>query len=281
MGQEMDYDSRVKGLEEVLSYGSLGLLNTIAIRSDDHPNIKKNIVMINGSTIVRNCYDKSRTDIQIVEAIRQDVDYLRAFLDQYAQAPLTVIMYFHYGIHSFIPEIARRPTTDSRSAIERISLLLIKADALNPNVPNVLLKEGHITWYGLSVAGTFAYRALDRSISSLRIATPRIWMMTHCPIDYLITDTHPNTDIVLSHTGKVIRKRDIGTKLFKDERIPFNRVMYKLFGDKDYVKPVCRNRPKAMKLLEDVNLKLRTETEITKLAKERLGVDIKDLKWDL
>ena len=279
----MNYDPRVKDLEEKVSYGTLGILDRLARASDDNPGIKKNLLLINGATIVRNCYYRpdSNSDKHVLDAVAFDFEQLRHYFEMYTNQPATMLVYFHVGVNKLIPESARKRETNNRLNVERLTAMVATSEGLRPNTITKLSSNNNITYCGLVVSGTFAYRILNKSLHELsKTSIPKIWMVSSCPIDYFLFDTFPQLEIIDSHTGKIVLKKDLPEKIFGDPAIPFNRITYKLFGDKNLVKAACRNRPKAIALLDGA-LKLRTEREIAALAKTRLGIDSKSINWDL
>jgi len=282
MTETMIYDSRVKDLEGVISYGTLGLLNTIAIHSDDNPLMKKNILLINGSTIVRNCYTSNTSDKEILNAIANDFARIRQYFEMYASTESRMIVYFQLGLNKLIPEASQRTSTTIRSEIARLTSLVARSEALRVNTPTKLNAVDNVGYYGLIVDGSFAYPILTKAIMTFKMSTPpQLWLVSHCPIDYFLIERFPYLDIMLSHTGKILNKADIPKKVFGDPTIPFNRITYKLFGDKDFVKPACRNRPKAIAKLNGIQLRLKTEREIGLLAKTKLGIDLSSFNWKL
>lgn len=278
----MVYDQRVADLEGKISYGTLGVLDRIMRQSDDNPNLKKNYLIINGGTIVRNCYEPNRNDTENLKAIAYDFEQLRHYFEMYVANKAYMLIYFQPGINNLIPEESRRKATQHRIDIDRLTRTVAINESLQPNKIAKIGENGLVTYLGLYVSGTFAYR----SILQVLRATPtnnmlKVWLVSHCPIDYLLFDELPKLEIILSHTGKILTKNDVPVKVFKDDSIPFNRITYKLFGDKDYIRPACRNKPKALTQLANVKLRLKTEREIALLAKTRLGIDSKLYNWDM
>lgn len=278
---EMVYEPQVKNLETKISYGTLGIINTLALHFNDNFNEKKNILLVNGDTIIRNSCHLSNTVKQNLDAISEDFKYLRMYYEMYMQGQAAVIVYFHPLINSCIPDYAQRKETDTRKLIRDMSMAIAKADGLEANTPKTISKDDNLTVYGILCSGAFAYKYLTRIIPSLKLNRRKIWMVSHCPVDFLLLETFNDIEIISSHTGTIVRKNDLPTKVFKDQNIPFNRTTYKLFGDKEFVKPLCRNRPKALELLGNNKLKLKTEYEIKVFAASKLGIDKKQLDWTM
>jgi hypothetical protein len=278
---EMLYEPSVKGLETKISYGTLGIINTFALRANDNPNQKRNILLVNGETIIRNACHVSNTEKQNLEAISNDLLYLRMYYESYLSGESAIVVYFHPLINSNIPEHAQRKETDTRKLIRHLAIMVTRADQLEPNKPKIVAKGDNIKVYGLVVLGMFAYRQLASIIANINLERRKVWLVSHCPFDFFLLDAFPDVEIISSHTGAVITKKDLPRKVFKDENIPFNRATYRVFGDKDFVKPACRNRPKALELLGNAKLKLKTEREIIAFATSKLGIAGKDISWPI
>lgn len=278
----MVYDQRIADLEGKISYGTLGILDRLMRQSDDNPNLKKNYLIINGGTIVRNCYEPNRNDTENLKAISYDFEQLRHYFEMYVADKSYMLIYFQPGLNRLIPEESRRKETQHRLDIDRLTRIVAVNESLQPNKLAKIGENGLVTYFGLYVSGTFAYRSIMQILRS----TPtnnmlKIWLVSHCPIDYLLFDELPKLEIILSHTGKILTKNDLSNKVFKDNDIPFNRITYKIFGDKDYIRPACRNKPKALTQLANTKLRLKTEREIALIAKTKLGIDSKLYNWDM
>lgn len=278
---EMIYEPQVKSLETKISYGTLGIINTLALHFSDNLSEKKNILLVNGDTIIRNSCHLSNTEQQNLAAISEDFKHLRMYYEMYMQSQAAIIVFFHPLINSCIPEYAQRKETDIRKLIHTLSMKVALSEHLEVNKPKVIYKEDNLSVYGLLSSGIFAYKHLTRMVAALPLNRRKIWLISHCPFDFLLFESFPDIEILLSHTGKIIKKNDLPVKVFKDETIPFNRTTYKLFGDKDFVKPLCKNRPKALELLGNSKLKLKTEYEIKVFAASKLGIEKKQIDWPI
>ena len=284
MTEKMHYHHLVSDMEEKVSYGTLGLMNAIATYTEDMPHLKKNFFLINGMTIVRNCLSEKRgyTDKQLLDQISYDFEQLKQVIEIYARHPMYSIVYFHPDINKLIPEEHRRTTTPIRENVERIGRVILSHEKYQRDRLTSIDTTTHVKYYGVHLSSIFAYKFLAKTIHSLvSNDIPKIWLMSHHPIDYFLLDSFTTGEIVLSHTGKILPKSQIPTKVFGTQDIPFNRMTYKLFGDKDLLKPVIRNRPKALEMLKGINLHHKTEREIGLLAMSKLGIDKKSISWHL
>lgn len=289
--ETMVYDPRIAHLESKISYGTLGLLQCLVQRTNDPASAtSRDIILVNGGTIIRNCYDNDSGDKVLIEKINYDFKMLYSTIDTYTSHQSLVLTYFQPNINELIPEALRRKETPLRLGISKLVDRMGRDEQLEPNKLVCFSKGNHMSLYGLRVSQNFAYRLVGQMLQKLMLKLQqnplnkisRISMITHCPIDYFLMESFP-VKVILSHTGKILKKRDIPFKVFKDEDIPFNRTTYKLFGDKDFVKGSLKNRPKFIKMLKqnNINLKLKTEREIALLAHQYFGISQAELNWKL
>ena len=275
------YHDRVAALEKVVSYGILGVVDLIARRLDDPAHLKRNLLIVNGGTVVRNCYVAGKSDKEIMSMIKLDFEQLRYAFEMYAQTPSTMLVYFPNDISQLIPEFARRKQTPSRVELERLTRLIGSSEGLTDKLKKLSVSD-NVTYYGIMTSRAFAYRKIIEIVkSTARTNAQRIWLVSHCPIDYFILDEFRDAEVILSHTGRTLTRNELSGKVFKEPTLPFTRMTYKLFGDSEYIKGALKNRPKAIQLLEGTKLRLKTESEIAVIAKTKLGVDPKMLSWTL
>lgn len=285
------YDPRIEHLIDKISYGTLGLLQCLVKRANDPASsTSRDIILVNGGTIIRNCYDNDSSDKVLIEKVNQDFKMLYSTIDSYTSHQSIILTYFHPDINKLIPEALRRKETPLRLGISNLIDKMSRDEQLIPNKLVCFSKGDHMSLYGLRVSQNFAYRLVGSMLHNLMLKLQqnplnkitRISMVTHCPIDYFLMENFP-VKIILSHTGKILKKRDISFKVFKDENIPFNRTTYKLFGDKDFIKGSLKNRPKFIKMLKqnNINLKLKTEREIALLAHQYFDITQAELNWKL
>lgn len=273
------YDPRIAHLEEKVSYGTLGILETIVKHTNDPPHLLRNILIINGDTILRNCYDKKMTYDAIIKQFSFDIEMLVQTFTSFTNGPSRIFIYFHPAIRAHIPNIYQRVMTPSREDLQSLSSKIVVMINASRNIFHQVKRNDDAQVFICMVVGDLAYRKLDLIIGLQ--SSQKAWLVTHCPIDYFIISKYPNVGIILSHTGIELHPKDFSKKVFGDDSIPFNKTTYKLFGDKEFIKGLCNNRPAALKAFGLQSLRLRTEHEIRKLALSKLNVNKKDLDWRL
>jgi len=281
----MEFDKRIQNLENVVSYGTLGILNTLVKTASDPDGIKRNVFLINMATVVRNCYDKSSNRNHILNNVSVDIQHLKQYINQYnPNQHVIIIIYYHPSLRKAIPDDARKADTPSRLSQDELLDYIARTEHFSGNrLGEIQPKSGNADEYCLYVSSGYAYRQL---YNILRTGLPlrsmqRVWMLTHSPVDFFIAEKMPAIEVLESHTGRTFDRNGFSKKVFKDPSIPFNRVTLKLFGDKDLIKAQIRKTKKTREILAKVNLRTKTEKEILSIAKTKLGVNPKSLKWDL
>jgi len=263
---EMVYDARVQQLEETVSYGTLGVLNTLVQRSDDPQHDKANLFFINIATIVRNCYDPKLNDTKILDQIGVDIEHLRHCIELYSKGPTFCIFYFNPTMRQLIPDFSSRRSTPSRVTVDRLTGVVAESEHILPNTPTIIGKIGAVTYYGLLVVKEFSHYELI--VALRKIDSSVHWkpiICTHCPADLFLMEKFPGIRLIESHTGRIILPSGFGRKVFKCDGIPFNRTTYKLLGDKEFLKPMLKNRTAVVNKAQLLNLRLRTEKEIKQI----------------
>lgn len=277
MPEKRVYDQAVSDLEEKVSYGTLAILENLATHINDRDHLKKNIILVNGDTIIRNCYDKKLTKDEIRKRVSFDIEKLVYFYEQYCISESYLVIYFHPSVYSLIPEDRRRTITESRKMIYELSINICVINTFNFN-SLVKLKDNVFAYV---VKNDFMYKSLPKVVDSLFKGSKRIWLVTHCPIDYFIIDNFKNVEVMLSHTGEIIKPKQFGKKVFGDEHIPFNKTTYKFFGDKEFLTPIYHNKNKAIEILMKHNVHLRTESEIRSLLVKNFNINQSVFAWKL
>lgn len=277
MQEKRIYDKRIAHLEEKVSYGTLGVLERVVVQSSLPPHLQKNVLIINGDTIIRNSFDKTRSDDLNIKQATFDFENLINHFGYFSNGEVFAFVYFNPTIRSIIPEYFSRVITDSRQRLITISTKMTSMLNLKRNGFSHVDHDRVKVFLGI-VEGRFNHVMLPGIIQST-IKNHRSFLITHCPFDYFLLQYLPNTDIVVSHTGSILNPNDLGKKVFGDSTIPFNRTTYKLFGDKEFIKGLVRNRPKALQLLNKPNLRLVTEQELIKFAITQLKIDKQQLSW--
>lgn len=268
------YDKAVEGLVDKISYGSLGVLDTLAQQSNESSTTKRNVMLLNIATVVRNIINQKIDEKHFLQAVDFEISQYRQFFNNYAPEKSHCVFYYQSDVYDCIPEHARRTMTATRELMLKYALKVVQNEGLRMNICSNLGKQDNVNYWGIWMTKKFAFhhlRDLMRDISFV----PKIWMVSHCPIDYFLSDVLP-VSIIDSHTGKVTEKKDLGMKVFKDPDIPFNRTTLKLFGDKEFIAPLVRRT-----VLKGIKLKLHHEREIVHLAKIKFKVDPKQLDWKM
>ena len=284
---QFEWDANVEALgNKAISFGTAGIINTLVKCSLDPPLTKKNVLLVNGATIIRNVLNrevggKKISERDIPNAVSEDINQLRTYFNNYSSSKSFVLFFFNSSIYKLIPEKSRRNLTEDRQKLLDLTGLIVKSEKLEANKLHRLSQDQQMITYGVEIKNRFSHKVIPSVLSREFIDgfVPKVLLVSHCALDYLMFDSFRNIELIDSHTGKITSRKDLGVKLWKDNEIPFNPMTLKLFGDKDFIQPLVSQRPAALKKLG--NIKLKTEVEIKRLALEKLGLVRKDFDWEL
>ena len=267
---EMTYDPSIAHLETKVSYGTLGIINKLVLLSKQPP--RWDVYLINVATIVRNNLSRDRSDTAVIRGTEYDVSELITYIDNYLQTT-TGIAILYFGLQRLgIPKEHRRTSTTTR---KKIAALTSEISRLHKGPSGKLFDLDYasktLRVFSINHPGQLPYRFLA-NILQYTISYNKVALLTHDATDMLMCNALDKVEVLSSHTGYILRKRDLGFKVFKNEKIPLNQVTLRLFGDKDNIIPIIRNKPKALSRLAKYNLHQKTEQEIFGIAVNTLGV---------
>ncbi len=276
---EMQYDKSIAHLEEEVSYGVLGVINTL-VKLLDEPR-KWQLFLINVGTFVRNNYDKSSSDKDIIAKIHNDVNVLNEYILRYLNGQDATIVYYFSDQRRLVPEEHMRTATPSRIRMTSIMDQLIKDNSLpRKQLYRMNGEDDPLNILGYQDPKAFPHNYLTDIIKYSKTSNSCV-LLTHNSLDLLMMSKVDDITLLSSHTGKLLTTKEVAQKVFKVDEIPLNTVTIKLFGDKDNVIPIIKNKKKALKLLSNKNLHLLTEREMYRLALTVLKVEKRRLDYKL
>ena len=274
----MDYDPRVTQYENEVSYGTLGIMNSLVLMVNDP--IRFDLFVINVQTIVRNCLSVSKDDRKVVDQVNKDFENLLAAIDAYAGSTPTNVMVYMSNSRTMVPEKYRRTATNTRSRIESVLDKISGGYGYTTGVVDKIERPEYQALNIIATANTMRqpYRYVPEILSNVQYT--KGLLLSHCPIDFIMLSLHKRIKLMESHTGRIIDTADIGKKIFKEE-IPFYQTTLRLFGDKDNITPLIRNKPKALKQINNKKLHQLSEQEIKRLALSTWNIPESDLRYVL
>lgn len=257
--------------DEKIFNGSYGI-EPVLIRLEQlltDPKNKINTLLINISTCIRNAMDKTLSDPNNVKKIQIEIEYIVDAIISFCQRSNRKHLYVVFYINDYITELPnemiRPPSPGKLTYFELVNEychLISKTKVStqdNVTVNFSRLKKG--TLYAKQLYGLL--RDISLYIPSASY-TGYYAMISHQPLDYHLLNMAPNGIIIASHTGEILKKEDLGYKVFDEGQIPFNQVTHRLFGDKQQIQPLVKGvaRKKAIEKALANKWRIRTEDQI-------------------
>lgn len=274
------YSAAIQHLEGEVSYGTLGIINSF-VKMSQYP-ARWDVFLINVGTIVRNCLSKDLSNEEVRDMTTTDIATMIEYIGIYLRSEKASVVVYTANQRLTVPLGHRRPTSKTRSRIEGITTAIADDNGF-PNGKLVRMpfdKAENLDVYSYSRPMRPTHRYLTE-ILKYHLSSTRVALLSSDAIDFLTVNAVKGVDIVSSHTGQVLTATDLGKKVFKTDKIPFHTASLKLFGDSNNVKPIIRNKPKALISLSDVDLHHTSEREFLSLMKSKFNIDADLLKYNL
>ena len=267
----------------------ISAINSLPSKSSD--NIF-DVVMVNVSTLVRNNYTKEKSEKEVMDSTKADIHELITTVANYHEAMGGIIktptLIFYLPDYSYLPTFHTRPLKGNRKAILDITAKLVREDNLKQRkrirdyerqttVSEVFAGDRqHLPYYSLIEEITDLYK-LGRV--DPRTAMTNFLLISHNPLDYHFVFRFKRTTILESFTGKFIKPKQLGNKVFVTNFIPFNSVTHLLFGDSILVSPIAlrKNRQRLTDMAKSQSWYVRTKEEIAKFVGNSGQVDARIL----
>lgn len=263
---EKIYHKLISHLVDMVSFGTLGVIDAFANNPERY-----DVVFINLTTILRNCYVKDAKVPDILRLANQDLEQLVTYIHMFSSDKVNIVLYMDVHMRDRIPKGQRRPLTTPREMVEKS----VKAFTEYHSAPGRLTSIGqNIFLYNTK---GFAHHELIR-VKSRVDKVGKACLISHCPLDYLLVTKEPTIDIIQSHTGNILQLTEISKKVFKNEMVPFNTTSLSVFGDKDHIKPQFRSNKK---IIEKEGSKLRrmTSFELKKVMRNKYDIEAANMSW--
>ena len=233
------------------------------------PKNKLNTILINISTCIRNAMDKTLSDPANVKKVQVEIEYIVDTIISFCQRSNKKHLYLIFYINDYITELpgemVRPPSPGKLTYFELVNeycTLINKAKVStqdNVTINFVRMKKG--TLYAKQLYGHL--RDISKYVPSASY-TGYYAMISHQPLDYHLLNIAPNGIIIASHTGEILKREDLGYKVFDEGQIPFNQITHRLFGDKQQIQPLVKGvaRKKAIEKALANKWRIRTEDQI-------------------
>lgn len=237
---------------EPIRGGSVGfnrILGTFVERSKKDTEPFADLFLINGMTVFRNIYQEDLTDTQLTQRWEHDLDLFSQYLGIYRviqsggndpATPTQVVVYL--PIYDMVPKEVR--LSHSGTKLETFLLRWRKFYTAYKRNLGVLVDSPGVRMVCIAVGErNLPHREVDKYLFTDPIfqkarMSKKIVMITHVIMDYFICIRLPSIVVWESYTAKFKRKDEFGLRLDPSGDIPFNSLMFNLFGDKLFVRSV-------------------------------------------
>lgn len=218
-------------LEMKYSVGTSSIVSTL-LPLLSAPNFEYDSILINLETILRNVYSKDKTVKELVnDTIKEYADFIGEILDVIESntsiKSLYMLVYIGDHIHN-LPYRSRKKETQKRLVMQEAVSKLEKKGSLF-----IKRKIGKVNFEGLVLT---TMRRVARQLAwkvNAFLGANKILMLSHMPLDFHIFQQHPQSAIIESYTGKILKYSPIvfGQKVFKLDNVPFTGYTHALLGD--------------------------------------------------
>ena len=272
-----------------VGFGTNAIISAIKNMSKQNNPPPYDIFLINIDTLIRNVVTKEKSEEEIKSDTKRDLDglldaisiYMRS-IENLLDMPYIIVYLPEYETPQVKLHERVYKDDSTKATIKKIHDDFVKEDNLKVR-KQVRSVYNNIDVYEMSVGdrSELPYKILTRFINGqskfnpggIRNVLKNMLMISHYPLDYYFLHNFPKTNLIESFTGKVLKKEQLGVKVFKDGFVPFNRVTHLLFGDSVQLMPMAkgrRGRNNNRKLLMDMakkqNWNFRTPDEIAEFV---------------
>lgn len=285
-----DEEDILQSSSSSIGFGTNAVMQAIKdLTKNRNPNLYDTF-LVNVDTLIRNVVTKEKSIEEIKADTKRDLNGLLDTITLYMksvsnllESPIILVYIPEY----ITPQVKLHERVFKSNSVKDIVKTVhedfIKEDNLK------VKKQIRTTYNDIDVYELMAgdkselpYKVLTRFINSqarfsnpggIRNVLKNMLMISHYPLDYYFLHNFPRANIIESFTGKILKKEQLGLKVFKDGFIPFNRVTHLLFGDSIQLMPMAKgrrgknnNRKRLMDLAKRQNWNFRTPDEIASLV---------------
>lgn len=238
------------------------------------PKVPYDTILINLETIMRNVYHKDLTVDKLVSAtIREYVDFMSEIMGTIGNNSSIKKMYvaMYIGDHiATLPYRSRKKETPKRiifkKAVERIQK---KRELFFRRVVDNVDFHGFTLSTLRRVATQIAWQ-----VSKL-VGSTKLLMISHIPLDFHVLQRHPNSAILESYTGRIIKysPMNLGRKVFKLDNVPFTTYTHAILGDNVSVSLIKDHnmKKKILTLASEHNWKMASRETVNRDIRENVG----------
>lgn len=255
-----------KNKEYDCSMGLSNLLKSITILARMRADERKifDVIIINALTMIRNCYDKRKTEMQIKSDISKDIntllDYVKIYFSEQKSSVEKPSIIVYLPRYTLPDKFMRNTNTEKDMLVSRIA-----KDVFGKRCTQTIneMDFGTCKIYFIEAGiGQLPYKTIYKVITSrcntgvIKLMNRRYLLVSHCPLDFHLQNDLGNKLFLLeSYTGNIKSTQDFGKKVFKEDHMPFNQYTHLLLGDSVHVKPQVHRKDK-QKIIQEASKNL-------------------------
>jgi hypothetical protein len=245
------------------SIGTNALLNYFANHAFTTNKRHRDLYAINLMTIVRNCFEPTLSDSEILDRVNNDLELLKSYIISYNESfiePSDILFYVpnYNGL-----SVHKRKISGHKARIEQLTESLGK---MLPNRPTNIYNTNKTRIFVNTFNASFPQFNIYKFImtNSRKGSSSDVLLISHCALDWHLYQLVFHTEVLESYMGEVINYKQFGEKIFKNKFIPFNKYTHLVFGDTLLVNPILKRKEKqlALEIAEKRKWHIRTEAEI-------------------
>lgn len=265
------------------SYGLAPILNKVVADYTSRRGVIYDYYVVNILTFVRNCFEATLTDNEILRNVNRDIEIYLYYMTNYIsslsnnQSKSVILLYVPtiYKVHTSYGRKLNKRNTKLQEICNKVTKML-------PTKLNDISRNGVYIFTVSLRSAVLPYKQIIKYISRLSNTTKNykgtygsMLLFSHCALDFHIHQTFKKLFILESFTGAIKDYKSLGNKVFKVDTIPFNKYTHLAFGDSIHIDgPLKRNRKKAA-IERSISHKWHLKTEI-EIRSElfQCGIDI-------
>lgn len=278
---------------EPIRGGSVGfnrILGTFVERARKDTTPFASLFLINGMTLFRNNYKEDWSDEQIKVAWEKDIELFSIYLGAYRVAlaggndpkDQTVVLVY-LPTYDKIPKPLRMDhgSTKLETQLDRYQAFY----TAYKRESGVLIDDSGVKVICAAVGEhDLPHRELYRLLHSqpeykVGLGKRKVVMISHIPMDYFLAVRIPTLMVWESYTAKFKGPKDFGKRLDPSGDIPFDSLMYGLFGDRILVRCVLDVKAKRFirNAAKEYKFNMRSPTFIANKLTQLSNVPVAEL----
>ena len=271
----MDNNTTEQNEEYPYSMGTTPAVNQLINMINSEPN-SCNVIVFNIATIIRNCLEKNSTSQDLFDSALAEAKKIEQVLTDTLNASSIkdpVLIWYTAPYEKILNPLFLRPFTPSRKLINVVRVLMLRQLREMSRGGSKQIGRVRIQYAPL-IPKLNTVTQLNTRIRSFG-TTNHVVMVSHYSIDLHLMDAIKRLKLVECFTGKIIEPIDFGTKVFKNQALPFNVVLHCIFGDKELMRPTAT--PAEKKRVIELAIKERWRHKTKEYVYESIAANFNNL----